>query len=124
SPSMHTRLTLILSALLISLALAPSASAEWVWSPQTGWIGAGGAVKDTPAEQLAWAETFFNRKDYKRARGEFKKLLKVYRDSPEAPDAQYYMGRCYEDDGDYYRAFKEYRKTIQVYPSTQRFEEI
>jgi outer membrane assembly lipoprotein YfiO len=121
---MRARLILILSALLMSLAAAPAASAEWIWSPQTGWIGPGGAVKDTPGEQLVWAEAFFNRQDYKRAKSEFKKLLKVYRDSPEAPEAQYYLARCFEEEGDYYKAFKEYRKTIQVYPSTKRFEEI
>jgi outer membrane assembly lipoprotein YfiO len=124
SPSMHARLALILSALLVSAAVAPAASAEWIWSPQTGWIGPGGAVKDTPGEQLAWAEAFFNRQDYKRARAEFQKLLKVYRDSPEAPEAQFLLSRTYEEEGDYYKAFKEYRKTLQVYPSTKRFEEI
>ena len=121
---MKPRAFLLFSILLAGLMTAPAASAEWVWSPQTGWIGPGGAVKDTPGEQLAWAEAFFNRQDYKCARDEFKKLLKVYRDSPEAPDAQFYVARSYEEEGDYYKAFKEYRKTIQVYPSTTRFEEI
>jgi outer membrane protein assembly factor BamD len=102
----------------------PSASAEWIWSPQTGWIGPAGAVKDSPEEQLAVAVAFFDREDYDRARIEFHKLLRAYKDSREAPEAQYYLGRCEEGRGDYYKAFKEYRKAIQVYPSTQRFEEI
>ena len=106
-------------------ALAPTpASAGWVWTPQTGWIGPTGAVKDNPEEQLAYAEAFFNRQDYRRAGLEFRKLLRAYKDAPEAPEAQYYLGRCTEESRDYYKAFLAYRKTIQTYPSTKRFNEI
>ena len=118
------KLLLIAALLLGSLWAAPSASAEWIWSPQTGWVGPTGAVKDTPDEQLAFASGFFEGKDYKRARIEFKKLLKKYKESREAAEAQYYLGRCAEEQGDYYKAFQDYRKTTQVYPSTQRFDEI
>ena len=114
---------LIIAGLLVA-AVAPSASAAWVWSPQTGWVGPSGAVKDSPEEQLAFAQGFFEQKDYKRAMKEFRKLLKAYKESRESAEAQYSLGRCYEEDGDYYRAFLEYRKTVQVYPSTKRFEEI
>jgi outer membrane protein assembly factor BamD (BamD/ComL family) len=95
-----------------------------VWSPETGWIGPTGAVKDSPEEQLASAVAFFERRDFDRARKELKKLLRAYKESREAAEAQYYLGRCREEDGDYYKAFLEYRKTIQTYPSTKRFEEI
>jgi len=103
---------------------SPPTWAAWVWSPQTGWVGPSGAVKDTPQEQLAFAAAFFDRHDYDRARREFKKLLRAYPASPEAAEGQYYFGRCYEEDGDYYQAFLEYRKTLQTYPSTNRFQEI
>ena len=53
---------------------------------------------------------FFERKDYHHARIEFQKLLKRYKDSHEAADAQYYLGRCLEEKGDYYAAFKEYER--------------
>lgn len=118
------RVASLIVAASLSLAGATPAQAAWLWSPQTGWVGPTGAVKDTPDEQLAFAVAFFDRKDYDRARKEFKKLLRAYKDSPQAPEAQYYLGRCAEEDGDYYRAFLEYRKTIQVYPSTTRFDEI
>jgi outer membrane protein assembly factor BamD (BamD/ComL family) len=114
----------MLIACLISAAWAPPASAAWIWSPQTGWVGPTGAVKDSPEEQLAFAVAFFDRKDYDRAAKEFKKLLKAYKASRQAPEAQYYLGRCAEEDGDYYKAFLEYRKTIQTYPSTERFDDI
>ena len=110
--------------LLLLAAAAPSASAGWVWSPQTGWVGPTGAVKDTPEEQLAFALGFFEQHDYDRAAKEFKKLLRTYNASHEAAEAQFYLGRCFEELGDYYRAFLEYRKTTQVYPSTKRFDEV
>lgn len=117
-------LILLLTLLAGALVSAPPAFAGWVWSPQTGWIGPGGAVKDTPEEQLAFALGFFERRDYDRAAREFKKLLRAYKASHEAPEAQYHLGRCFEEQGDYYRAFLEYRKTTQVYPSTTRFDEV
>ena len=118
------RIIHLLLIFAVFAAAAPPAFAGWVWSPQTGWIGPTGAVKDSPEEQLAFAVAFFDRKDYDRAKKEFKKLLKTYKESQEASEAQYYLGRCNEEDGDYYKAFREYRKTVQVYPSTKRFDEI
>lgn len=114
----------LMLTILLSTASAPSAFAAWVWSPQTGWIGPTGAVKDTPEAQLAFAVAFFDRRDYDRALKEFKKLLKAYKESREAAEAQYYVGRCEEETGDYYKAFLAYRKTIQTYPSTKQFDEI
>lgn len=112
--------------MMIGLLAAGTGPAEaaWVWSPRTGWIGPSGAVKDTPEAQLAHAVGFFQQPDYDKARIEFQKLLKHYKDSPQAPEAQYYIGRCREERADYYEAFLAYRKTLQVYPSTARFEEL
>ena len=118
------RIVSLILVFLLSAASAPPAFAMWIWSPQTGWVGPTGAVKDTPEEQLAFATAFFDRKDYDRARKEFQKLLKAYKNSREAAEAQYFLGRCYEEDGDYYKAFLAYRKTIQTYPSTKRFDEV
>ena len=115
---------LLVFGILIAMGVSPPVFAAWVWSPQTGWVGPTGAVKDSPEEQLVFAVAFFDRRDYHRASREFKKLLKAYKESREAAEAQYYLGRCAEEDGDYYKAFLEYRKTVQTYPSTKRFEEI
>ena len=108
----------------LSLGRVARVEAAWVWSPQTGWIGPSGAVKDTPAAQFDYALAFFEKSEYDKATIELKKLLKRYRESREAADAQYYLGRCLEAKRDYYEAFLAYRKTLQVYPSTARFNEI
>lgn len=117
----------LLTCLVVVIAVvgvAGQLEAGWTWSPQTGWIGPSGAVKDTPAEQLDYALSFFEKADYDKARIEFQKLLKHFKDAPQAPEAQYYIGRSREEKGDYYEAFLAYRKTIQVYPSTARFNEV
>lgn len=118
------RLLIVLSVCLVAAGMAPPAFAAWMWSPQTGWVGPSGAVKDSPQEQLDFAVHFFEQKDYRRARIEFRKLVKTYHASHEASEGQFYLGRCEEERGDYYKAFKEYRKTIQTYPSTKRFDDI
>lgn len=112
--------------ILVLLLASPPVlvQAAWVWSPETGWIGPAGAPKDTPEAQLDYALTFFEQGDFEKAKVEFKKLLRHYRESREAADAQYYLGRCLEGERDYYKAFLAYRKTVQVYPSTARFNEV
>ena len=95
--------------LVLLMSLPGRLEAGWVWTPQTGWLGPGGAVKDTPEEQLKHALAFFEKPDYKRALVEFKKLVRHYKASREAAEGQYYIGRCYEGDGDYYATFLAYR---------------
>ncbi len=122
---MRRRRKLHIISVIIALGGMPLVvEAAWVWSPQTGWIGPGGAVKDTPQAQLEYAVGLFGKQDYDRARLEFQKLVKQYKKSPEAAEAQYYIGRCDEERNDYYPAFLAYRKTVQTYPSTLRFAEI
>jgi outer membrane protein assembly factor BamD len=66
---------------------------------------------------------FYLAKDYSRAIAEFKKMIKVYPQSELAPDAQYYIGRSYEERRDYYAAFLAYQKVIDVYPRSELTDE-
>ena len=118
------RLRAVFIALLALASLTPVAEAAWIWSPQTGWIGPSGAVKDSPRDQLEYATAIFEKGDYHRARIEFRKLLQHYKESLEAGEAQYFIGRCLEQERDYYKAFLAYRRTLQIYPSTSRFNDI
>jgi outer membrane assembly lipoprotein YfiO len=97
----------------------------WVWTPETKkWINPKYAPKDTPKEQLLYAMDFFEAKDYKKALGEFRKIIKYYKRSEAASEAQYYIGRCYEEMDYPYQAFESYQKVIDDYPFTQRTEEM
>jgi len=97
----------------------------WVWTPESKrWVNPKYAPKDTPKEQLIYAMDFYEAGDYKKALGEFKKIIKYYRKSEAASEAQYYIGRTYENLGNPYHAFEAYQKVIDDYPFTQRTEEI
>jgi hypothetical protein len=61
------------------------AHSYWVWTPETKkWINPKYAPKDTPKEQLLYAMDFFEAKDFKRALGEFRKIIRHYRRSEAA----------------------------------------
>jgi outer membrane assembly lipoprotein YfiO len=104
---------------------AGSVNAYWVWTPGSKkWINPKYAPKDTPREQYDYAMQFYLAKDYKKAISEFKKLIKAYGQSELAPDAQYYIGRSYEELREYYAAFLAYQKVIDLYPRSELTEEI
>jgi len=101
------------------------AMAYWIWTPQTGkWVNPKYAVKDSPQEQLEWAMSLYMEKNYDGAIREFRKLIRYYPNSPQACEAQYFIGRAYEEIGKFYEAFKAYQKVIDVYPYTQKVEEV
>ncbi len=104
---------------------AGSASAYWIWTPKTGrWLNPKYAVKANPAEQLKYARELFDSKSYDKARVEFEKLIKNFGRSKEAAEAQYLIGRCFENLNKPYEAFKAYDKVIKKYPFSEKTEEI
>jgi len=117
----------IITTATIALMLSTEGSsyAFWVWTPKSNTIvNPKFAVKDTPREQYDWAMRFYNNNEFERAAEEFIRLTKHYPDSTLAPEAQYYAGRAYEEDGKYYFAFQNYQKTVERYPYTKRLDEI
>ncbi|NQT90328.1 MAG: outer membrane protein assembly factor BamD [Candidatus Omnitrophica bacterium] len=123
---MFSRITLILVIIITALTfLAEPVLAYWVWTPQTKkWVNPKYAPKDTPKEQLLYAMDFYEAKDYKKALREFKKIIKYYKLSETASEAQFYIGRCYENMGHLYVAVEAYQKVIDKYPFTNRVDEI
>ena len=119
-------LRLILIIITVSVfAQGAVCHAYWVWTPETKrWVNPKYAPKDTPKEQLLYAMDFFESTEYKKALAEFKKIIKYYRRSEAASEAQYYTGRCYEALGNPYHGFESYQKVIDDYPFTNRTEEI
>ncbi len=108
-----------------SIFFLESSHCYWVWTPGSKkFVNPKYAVKDSPKEQFDWAMSFYNAKDYKRAAGEFEKLLKHYEFSEEAAEAQYYAGLAYENQAKYYIAFQNYQKIFENYPHSKRLEEV
>ena len=84
-------------AIFILFIMAGPAFGYWIWTPESGrWENPKFAAKDTPEDQLAYAQKFYEAKNLKDSLKEFKKLLRVYPLSKEAPTAQYYVGRIME----------------------------
>lgn len=110
---------------LITAFTFNSAWAFWVWTPQTKkWVNPKYAVKDTPQDQFTSALDAFERGQYEEAIAQFKATVNYYPNSATAADAQFYLGLCNEKLKRYYEAFKAYKKVIEIYPSTNRLDEV
>ncbi len=119
--------------ILVSIALLMGLSsfavsvgyAVWVWTPETGkWINPKYAVRANPGEQFSQAEGLFQNGKYKKAIGEYRKLIRYYSGSLYAPRAQYAIGASYEALGEYYQAAEEYQKVIDKYPSSNKVGDV
>jgi len=116
---------IILTVLLCLFVIYGTASAYWIWTPDTKkFINPKYAVKDSPKEQFDSAAGFYDSKDYAKAAAEFEKLVKNYEYSEYASKAQYYVGLCCENMGKFYFAFQNYQKTIDNFPHVENADEI
>jgi outer membrane protein assembly factor BamD len=114
----------ILTVIILGITVQPAFS-FWVWTPESNkWENPKYAAKDTPEEQLEYAMAFYEALNYKLALKEFKKLIKHYPLSREAPTSQYYMGRIMEELNKPYEAFKAYQKVIDLYPYTELVDDV
>ena len=121
------KIILVTIALLVGLSsFAVSVGyAVWIWTPETGkWINPKYAVRANPGEQFSQAEGLFQNGKYKKAIGEYRKLIRHYSGSLYAPRAQYAIGASYEALGKYYRAAEEYQKVITKYPSSNKIADV
>ncbi len=117
---------IIISFLFYFAFLIPRPSlAFWVWTPQTNkWVNPKFSVKDTPGEQLQEGLAFFEQGQCPEAIREFKKLLKHYPRSRQAPEAQFYIAACQEKQGRLVQAVKSYQLVIDKYPFSERSAEV
>jgi outer membrane protein assembly factor BamD len=112
-------------AIFMLFIMAGSAFGYWIWTPESKkWENPKYSAKDTPEDQMEYAKKFYEAKNFKDSLREFKKLLKSYPLSKEAPVAQYYVGRIMEDMDNLYGAFKAYQKVIDTYPYTELVDEV
>ncbi|MBU4149133.1 MAG: outer membrane protein assembly factor BamD [Candidatus Omnitrophica bacterium] len=119
------RNALILLLIMMFFVATGPCLAYWVWTPESGkWENPKYAAKDTPEEQLVYAQGAYKEGNFKLALKEFKKLIKYYPLSKEAPTAQYYIGRIMQDTGKYYDAFKALQKVIDLYPYTELVDDV
>jgi outer membrane protein assembly factor BamD len=110
-------LKLVLLVAFVLGAGTPSAHAFWMWTPETGkWVNPKYAVKESPAEQLEYARSFFDARQYGEAMREYKKLIRAYSKAREAADAQFAIGQTWEALKKFSQAVEAYQLVIDKYP--------
>ncbi|MBN2190137.1 MAG: outer membrane protein assembly factor BamD [Candidatus Aureabacteria bacterium] len=101
------------------------APAPWVWTPESGkFVNPKWEPKKTAKLQMEYARSFEEKKEYKEAADEYKKVAKFFPGSAFAPEGQMAMGRMYEKAGKYYEAFLAYKSVLEKYPSYGHVDEI
>lgn len=112
------------------VALVPFRSpAPLVYTPGEGWTyepvgGEGKWRRATAKDQLAVAESAFRGEDYSLALKAARRVVAVFPLSDHAPQAQYLVGRCYEETHYDEKAFAEYQKIIEKYPKSENVQEV
>ena len=119
----NIRIITITSGLL--LIFTSQAFCFWIWSPKTKKVShPSHTVKNNPEAQLSFGIDLYNNGNTNGALREFRNLLRSYPKAKEAAEAQYYLGRVYEDLGKPYEAYKNYQKVVDKYPFSERIDEI
>jgi outer membrane protein assembly factor BamD (BamD/ComL family) len=114
----------------IVLVLLPFRSpAPLIYTPGEGWIyepvgGEGKWQRTRAKDQLIVAQDAFDRMDYSLALRAARRTVRVWPLSDFAPQAQYLVGRCYEERGFSERAFKEYQKLLENYPKAINYDDV
>jgi outer membrane protein assembly factor BamD len=118
--------------LLLSMcvALVPFRSpAPLVYTPGEGWtyepVGSEGKWRRATAkDQLAVAEAAFKQRDYSLALKAARRVVAIFPLSDHAPQAQYLVGRCYEETHYDEKAFAEYQKVLEKYPKSENVKDV
>lgn len=114
---------------LCLLGFAYRSPAPLVYKPGEGWTyekpGETGSWQKTRAkDQLEVAKDAFEKKNYDLAMKASKRVVNNWPLSDYAPEAQYMIGRCYEEQDQDEKAFKQYQKLIEKYPKTASANEV
>ena len=103
--------------------------APLIYTPGEGWtyesVGAeGNWQRQRAKDQLIVAQDALDKKNYSLALKAARRVVRIWPLSDYAPQAQYIVGRCYENRGLDERAFKEYQRLIEKYPKAVNYEEV
>ena len=127
---MYRRFAFLLISITILMLFPSRSPAPLIYTPGEGWtyepVGSeGGKWQRTRAkDQLIVAQDAFDKKDYSLATKAARRVVKVWPLSDYAPQAQYIVGRSYEEDHNDEKAFKEYQTLIEKYPKAVHYDEV
>jgi len=104
-------------------------SAPLIYTPGEGWTyepvgGEGKWQRPRAKDQLEVAQGAFDQHNFGLARKAARRVVRVWPLSDYAPQAQYLVGRCYEELGNDERAFKQYEKALEKHPKMLNYQEV
>lgn len=112
------------------MGFAYNCPAPLIYRPGEGWIyeavgeERGSWERTRAKDQLAVAQEAFDAGDFSRALKAARRVVARWPLSDYAPDAQYILGRCYEEKSFYEKAFKTYQELIDKHPKSAKYEEV
>jgi outer membrane protein assembly factor BamD (BamD/ComL family) len=126
---MKQRSRIFLLAVFCLLAFPFRSPAPLTYTPGEGWTyeaygGEGNWRKLRAKDQLAVAQTAFDKKDIGLAKKSADRVVKTWPLSDYAPQAAYLVARCYEAQGKDELAFAEYQNLLEKYPKAANYEEV
>jgi len=118
--------------LLICLLAFPFRSpAPLIFVPGEGWqyekagdTTAGSWQRSRAKDQLEVALAALDEKDHGTALKAARRTVKVWPLSDYAPQAQFVIGRCYEESGQDEKAFAAYQAVLEKYPKIENHQDI
>lgn len=120
------RLILFVSVLF---AVSVDTPAPLVYRAGEGWTyepadGSGSWTRTRAKDQLDVAKEAFDKKDYKLSTKAGRRVVRVWPFSDYAPEAQYIVGRSYEERKIDEKAFKAYQDLVEKYPKSANYDEV
>ena len=116
-------------ALLVLLSFVQQSPAPLIYTPGEGWRyesagSEGNWVRGRAKDQLETAQTAFDNKDYSLALKAARRTVNTWPFSDYAPQAQFLLARCYEEEGKDEKAFEAYQKLVEKYPRLDNYDEV
>jgi outer membrane protein assembly factor BamD len=116
---------LILVVWAALLAVPQRCPAPIVYRPGEGFETKGQAESQvTPKSQLEYGIELEKKREWDDALASHRMLLRRWPTSIHAPDAQFHVGYCQEQQQDYFKAFLSYQKVIDSYQGFDKFDEV
>ncbi|MCD6133973.1 MAG: outer membrane protein assembly factor BamD [Candidatus Omnitrophica bacterium] len=119
------KIAVIMGVIIMGIGICNSSYPFWIWSTKSKkWRNPEYSPLASPQAQFEKAKKIFDQKQYKQAAKEFRKLIIHFPDSLQAPDAQFFIGECFNQLGNKYRAFQEYQRVIDSYPYSKKIAKV
>jgi outer membrane protein assembly factor BamD len=115
----------IAACALFVVLLARTASAQWIWTPETGrFVRMDNLPKESPELQIEYERTLVLEGDYSQAWDEAEKFDKFYGDSEFADQNQFIRGEIRLAQEDYVKSAEEFQKVVSTHPGSTLYDRV